>query len=80
MLEFYYRILYQPVTKIGKLNCLSGGSGQGKLGIKTTFFDKGESLDLEDNVGEEQDAEDVELEWIDMDKCEKLNGLYLVLE
>ena len=40
------------------------------------FFDEGQLLDLEnDNVGKEEDAEDVELEGIDVATWEKKNRL-----
>ena len=40
------------------------------------FFDEGQLLDLKsDNVGEEEDAEDVEVEGIDVATWEKKNGL-----
>ena len=43
------------------------------------FFNEGQLLDLEnDDVGEEEDAEDVELEAIDVVTCEKKNGLWVV--
>ena len=43
------------------------------------FFNEGQLLDLEnDNVGEEEDAEDVELEGINVATWEKKNGLWVV--
>ena len=44
--------------------------------MEAHFFDEGQLLDLEnDNVGGEEDAEDVELQGIDMATWEKKNGL-----
>ena len=43
------------------------------------FFDEGQLLDLENNdIREEEDAEDVELEGIDMPTWEKKNRLWVV--
>ena len=43
------------------------------------FFDVGQLLELEnDDAGEEEDAEDVELEGIDVATWEKKNGLWVV--
>ena len=43
------------------------------------FFDEGQLLDLENcDVGEEEDAEDVELEGIVVATWEKKNGLWVV--
>ena len=43
------------------------------------FFDEGQLLDLEnDDVGEEEDAEDLELDRIDVATWEKKNGLWVV--
>ena len=45
------------------------------------FFDEEQLLNLEnDDVGEEVDAEDVELEGIDVATWEKKNGLCVVLQ
>ena len=47
--------------------------------MDTHFFDKGQLLDLEnDDVGEEEDAEDVELEGIDVATWERKNGPWVV--
>ena len=44
--------------------------------MHTHFFDEGQLPDIEnDNVGEEEDAEVVELEGIDMTTWGKKNGL-----
>ena len=46
---------------------LSRGSSEEKFGMDAHFFDEGQLLDLEnDDVGEEEDAEDVELEGSDV--------------
>ena len=43
------------------------------------FYDERQLLDLEnDDAGEEEDAEDVELEGIDVPTWEKKNGLWVV--
>ena len=43
------------------------------------LFDEGQLLDLEhDDIGEEEDAEDVELEEIDVATWNKKNGLCVV--
>ena len=43
------------------------------------FFDEGQLMDLEnDDAGEEEDTEDVELEGIDVATWEKKNGLWVV--
>ena len=52
---------------MGKPDGLSRCSGEEKSGMDAHFFDEGQLLDLEnDDVGEEEDAEDVELEGIDV--------------
>ena len=54
-------------------------SGEEKSGMDANFFDVGQLLDLEkDDGGEEEDAEDVELEEIDMATWEKQKGLLVV--
>ena len=58
---------------------LSGHSEEEKYGIDIHFFDEGQLLDLEnDNVGEEEDAKDVEVEGIDVAIWAKKNGLWRV--
>ena len=55
--------------------------GEENSGIDTQFFDDRELLDLENNdVGEEEDAEDVELEGINVARSEKQKGLQAVLQ
>ena len=64
---------------MGKPDGLSRLSGEEKSGMDAHFFKEGQLLDLEnDDVGEEEDAEDVELEGIDMGTWEKKNGLWVV--
>ena len=47
--------------------------------MDTHFFDKGHLLKVNnDNVGEEENAKDVELEGIDMGIWEKKNELWVV--
>ena len=51
-------------------------SKEEKSGMEEHFFNEGQLLDLEnDDLGEEEDVEDVELEGIDMPTWEKKNGL-----
>ena len=64
---------------MGKLDGLSGLSEEEKSGMNVYFFNPGQLLDLEnDEVGEDQDADDVELEGIDVATWEKKNGLWVV--
>ena len=64
---------------MGKPDGLSRRSGEEKSGMDAHFFDEGQLLDLEnDDVGEEEDAEDVELGGIDVATWEKKNGLWVV--
>ena len=79
MSEFIYHIHYTPGFKIGKPNGLSSRSRKEKSVMDAHFFDEGQLLDLEnDDVGEEEDAEDVALEGIDVATWEKENGLWVV--
>ena len=81
MSEFIYYIQYRPGFQIRKPDCLSRGSVEEKSAINVHFFDTGQLLDLEnENVGEEEDADDVELEGIDVATWEKKNGLWVVLQ
>ena len=67
MSEFIYHIHYRPGFKMGKPDGLSRRSEEEKSGMDGHFFDEGQLLDLEnDDVVEEEDAEDVELEGIDV--------------
>ena len=64
---------------MGKPEGLSRHSGEEKSGMDTHFFDEGQLLDLENNdAGEEEDAEDLELEGIDVATWEKKNRLWAV--
>ena len=66
---------------MSKPDSLSRRSGEEKSEIDAHFFNKRQLLDLEnDNVGEEEDAEDVELEGIDVTTCVKKNELWVVLQ
>ena len=59
---------------MGKPDALSRRSGEEKSGMDWHFFDEGQLLDLEnDDVGEEEDAEDVKLVGIDVATSEKKN-------
>ena len=74
MSEFIYHVHYRLGFKMGKADGLSRHSGEEKSGMDAQFFDVGQLLDLEnDDVGEEEDAEDVELEGIDVAIQEKKN-------
>ena len=69
MSEFIHHIHYRPGFKIGKPDGLSRRSGEEVSGMDAHLFDEGQLLDLEnDDVGEEEDAEHVELEGIDLAK------------
>ena len=64
---------------MGKPDGLSRRSGEEMSGMDTYFFDAGQLLDLEnDDLGEEEDAKDVELQGIDMARWEMTNGLWVV--
>ena len=81
MYKFIYHIHYRPGFKIGKPDGLSRHSREEKSGMDSYFFNEGQLLDLEnDDVGEEEDMEDVELEGIDVATWEKKNGLIVVLQ
>ena len=52
---------------MGKPDGLSRRSGEEKSGMDAHFFNEGQLLDLEnDDVGEEEDTEGVELQGIDV--------------
>ena len=79
MSEFIYYIHYRPRFKMGKPDGLSRRSREEKSEMDGNFFNEGQLLDLEnDDVGKEEDAEDVELEGIDVATWEKKNGLWVV--
>src|SRR5437870_6469814 len=66
---------------MGKPDGISRLSGEEKSAMEGQFFEEGQLLDLEeDNDGEEEDAEDVELEEIDVAGWDKKNGLWVVPE
>ena len=80
MSKYIYHIQFSPGLKIGKPDGLSRRLVEENSAIYTYFFDEIQLLDLEnDDVGEEQDAEDVELKGIDVATWEIKNGLYVVL-
>ena len=57
---------------MGKPDGLSRRWGEEKSGMDAHFFDEGQLLDLEnDDGGEEEDVEDVELEGIDVATLER---------
>jgi len=79
MSEFIYHIHYRPGSKMGKADGLSRCSGEEKSGMEARFFDKGQLLDLEEDDAEERgDADDMELEAIDVASWKKKNGLCLM--
>ena len=81
MSGFIYHIHYPPGSKMGKADGLSRPSGEEKSGIEARFFDEGQLLDLEaDDADERGDADDVELEAIDVESWEKKNGIWVVPE
>ena len=60
---------------MGKPDGLSARSGQDKSGIDVKFFEEGQLLDLgADENDNEGNADDIELEGIDVSKCDKRNG------
>ena len=64
---------------MGKPDGLSRRSGVEKSRMHRQFCEEEYLLDLEnDNAGEEEDAEHVELEEIDVATWEKKNGLWVV--
>ena len=64
---------------VSKPDGFSGCSKDKESGMDAQFFDKEQLLDLENNdVREEEDAEYVELEGIDVVIWEKKNGLWVV--
>ena len=76
MSEYIYHIHYRPVLKVGKPVGLSRRSGEQKSRMDVHSFDEGQLLDLEnDDVGEEEDTEHMELEGIDVVTQEKKNAL-----
>ena len=61
---------------MGKPGGLSRRWGEEKSGMDAHFFNEGQLLDLENNdVGEEDNVEDVEVEGIDKATWEKKHGL-----
>ena len=62
-----YHIDCGPGCKICKPGGLSRCSEEEKYGMDTDLFNKGQLLDLEkDDIGKEKDAENMELEGIDV--------------
>ena len=61
---------------MGKADGLFKRSGEEKSGMEARFFTKGQLLDFEeDDAKERGDADDVELEAIDVAGWERKNGL-----
>ena len=68
MSEFIDHIHDRLKYEIGKPDALFRHLGKEKSRIDKHYFDEGQLLDLHrDEVGEKEDAEDVEVEGIDMD-------------
>jgi len=66
---------------MGKAECLSRHSGEEKSGMEARFFDEGQLVYLEEDDAEgRRDADDVELEAIDVAGWQKKNGLWGVSE
>ena len=79
MFKFMYHIHYRLGFKTHKPDGLSRDSVEEKFWKQVHVFDARQLLDLEnDDVGEEADAEDVELARIDVATWEKKNGLWAV--
>ena len=67
MSEFINYIYYRPGLKMGKPDGQFRPLGEEKSGIDTYHFDKGQLLNLHnDDIGEEEYMEYVELERIDV--------------
>ena len=81
MSEFIYQIPYQPGTQVGKSDVLSWRSGQEKSGMEGKFFDEGQLMVFKEveNVNEGE-AEDWELDGIDIAGWEKRKGLWVVTQ
>ena len=76
MFEFNYHIHYRPGFKIGEPDGLSRPSMEEKFGMDAHFFDEGQLMDLDNNdIGEEEDAADMELAGNHMATWEKKNRL-----
>ena len=81
MSEFRYNIHYRPGTKMGKPDGPSRRSGEEKSARDAKFFEEGQLLDLgQDGNNNEGNADNIELEGIDISKWDKRNGLWLVTE
>src|SRR5437879_1245690 len=79
--EFMHQIHCQPGSKMGKPDGLSRCSGEEKSGMEGQYFEEQQLLDLEeDNDGEEEEAENMELEGIDVAGWDKRNRHQVVLE
>ena len=67
MSEFIYHIHYRPGFKIGKPDGLSRHLGKEKSAMDAHIVNEWQLLDLENNdVVEEENAEDMELEGIEV--------------
>ena len=79
MSEFICHIHYRPGFEIGKPDGLSRRLGEEKSRMDAHLLDEGQLRDLKnDDASEEEDAEDVELERIDVATWERKNGLWVV--
>lgn len=76
MSDFIYYIYYRPGFKIGKPKGLSSCSEEVKSGMEGHFLNIGKLMEIEnDDVGEEEDAEDLEIDGVDAATWEKKNRL-----
>ena len=79
--EFRYNIHYRRRTKMGKPDGLCRRSGQEKSGMDAKLMEEGQLLDQEEDENDnEHNADDIELEGIDVSKCDKRNRVWLVRE
>ena len=73
---FRYNMHYRPGTKMGKPDGLSRRSEQEKSAMDAKFFEEGQLLELgEDENDNKGNADDIELEGMDVSKWYKRHGL-----
>ena len=76
MSEFNYQIYYRPETKMGEPDGLSKCLGEEKFGMEAKSFEAGQLMVVE--KGDEEDAEDVEVDKINVAGWEKKDELWVV--
>jgi len=76
--EFFYTIHYRPGTKMGKTDGLSRHSGEKQSDMEMTFSEDGQLLVDEEDV--KLEAEDIDLQGIDISGWEKKDRLWVVPE